>query len=92
MRFAYHSGTLELTSKLGVGLEGGLSIDPSGKPSTHALTCDSSYIARIRLDLSAGLGVGPLSRGASMTAASENTFNSAPTLGVMDWAMEVIET
>lgn len=72
--FAYSQGTLEMTGKVGVGVGGGWSLDIDGTPSPHSKSCGSDYIARTITSIGAGMGVGPLSYGASAVFATGNGF------------------
>ena len=85
MRLAYANGTYELTGRIGVGLGGGVSIDPAAEPSPHTEVCPTGTILRTAFSAYGGIGLGPLSRGGSITTATENVLNPAPKSGPMDW-------
>jgi len=71
---SYQQGTLEVVGRLGVGLGGGISVDPNGSPSPHAKSCGSGLIARTVGNVDAGVGLGPFTVGGSATAASGNAI------------------
>ena len=76
MNVAYANGTLEVLGRLGLGLGGGLSVDPNGAPSPHSESVGSGYIARTRFNAQVGAGAGPLTLGADFTATSGNAVTT----------------
>ncbi|WP_410374391.1 RHS repeat-associated core domain-containing protein, partial [Alloalcanivorax profundimaris] len=76
IKVAWRDGTLELTGRVGVGLGGGLSIDPEGGPSPHAKPCGSGYIARTTATAGAGVGVGPVGVSIGFEGSSGNAVTT----------------
>jgi hypothetical protein len=73
---AYANGTLEIVGKLGVGIGGGLALDPAGLPSPHASPIGSGLIARTSTDASLGIGLGPVTAEASVGLVSGNAVTT----------------
>lgn len=71
---AWENGTLEIISRIGSGVGGGLSYDPNQGVSPHSKRTGSGYIARTSVGAGGGFGVGPVSVGAGYAQRSGNAF------------------
>lgn len=76
LNIAYAGGTLEITSKFGTGIGGGLVYDPAGRPSPHSKNCGNGYIVRTSFQASASVGSGGTRIGGAYTAASGNALTT----------------
>ncbi len=87
---AYADGTFEITGRLGVGLGASASIDPLGKPSKHAKSCGSGYIARTTANVSADFSVGNIGIGRSITGYSGNAVTTPYGGGYVSDSSEIV--
>ena len=74
VNITYHGGTLEIISRFGIGLGGGIAYDGDAEPSKHAKRCGSGYIARTATNIGAGIGIGPATYGSSVGYVTGNGF------------------
>ena len=73
---SYVDGILQVTRRIGIGIGGGISLDPDGAPSPHSKVCGSGYIARTSLNAAAGIGRGPVGIDGPFAMATGNAITT----------------